>query len=91
LGKSTRHSRDYCNAAANFDCSWKTYIIFVAWDAVQTVIMYFLLPETKKRTLEELDLVFEAPNPVKASLKPRKIAVTNDGNVLAAEKEVEEL
>jgi hypothetical protein len=49
-------------------------------------VFYFLLPETKKRTLEELDLVFEAPNPVKASLVPQKIAIAQDGTVLAAEK-----
>jgi Sugar (and other) transporter len=30
---------------------WKTYIIFVIWDAIQTVIMYLLLPETKNRTV----------------------------------------
>lgn len=30
---------------------WKTYIIFVVWDAIQTVIMYYLLPETKNRTV----------------------------------------
>jgi MFS family permease len=30
---------------------WKTYIIFVVWDAIQTVIMYFFLPETKNRTV----------------------------------------
>lgn len=30
---------------------WKTYIIFVVWDAIQTVVIYFLLPETKNRTV----------------------------------------
>jgi len=64
----------------------KTYIIFIIWDAVQTAVFYFLLPETKKRTLEELDVVFEAPNPVKASLVPQKIAIASDGTVLASEK-----
>ena len=65
---------------------WHTYIVFVVWDFVQLVVFYFLLPETKKRTLEELDLVFEAPNPVKASLQPHKIALANDGTILASEK-----
>ena len=30
---------------------WKTYIVFVAWDAVQTAVFYFFLPETKNRTV----------------------------------------
>ena len=40
---------------------------------IQFLIFYFLLPETKKRTLEELDLIFEARNPVKESLKAHKL------------------
>lgn len=31
--------------------SWKTYIIFTVWDAVQVIVVYFLLPETKGRTV----------------------------------------
>jgi MFS family permease len=30
---------------------WKTYIVFVVWDAIQTIIMYFFFPETKDRTV----------------------------------------
>lgn len=30
---------------------WKTYIVFTVWDAVQVTIVYFLLPETKGRTV----------------------------------------
>ncbi|KAI5362855.1 Putative major facilitator, sugar transporter, major facilitator superfamily [Septoria linicola] len=64
---------------------WKTYIVFVIWCAVQATVFYFFLPETKGRTLEELDKIFEAPNPVKESLKAHKLAVANDGTVLASE------
>lgn len=49
-------------------------------------VFYFYFPETRKRTLEELDKIFEAPNPVKESLKPRKLAVDADGTVLASEE-----
>ena len=31
--------------------AWHTYIIFIVWCAVQAVIWYFFLPETKKRTV----------------------------------------
>lgn len=64
---------------------WHTYIIFIVWCAIQFVIMYFVMPETKKRTLEELDLIFAAKNPVKASLKAHKIALDANNTVLAAE------
>ena len=30
---------------------WKTYIIFIAWTAVQGVIAFFVFPETRKRTV----------------------------------------
>lgn len=30
---------------------WKTYIVFTIWDAVQVVVVYFLIPETKGRTV----------------------------------------
>ena len=43
------------------------------------------MPETRRRTLEELDKIFQAPNPVKESLKPKKLAVDADGTVLASE------
>ncbi|KAF2206530.1 hypothetical protein CERZMDRAFT_103292 [Cercospora zeae-maydis SCOH1-5] len=65
---------------------WKTYIVFVVWCAIQATVFYFFLPETKGRTLEELDTIFEARNPVKESLKAHKLAVANDGTVLASEE-----
>ncbi|KAJ6780777.1 hypothetical protein PWT90_05681 [Aphanocladium album] len=61
---------------------WKTYIIFIIWDAIMTVYVYFVLPETKGRTLEELDEIFAAKNPVKASIARKKLAVTQDGDVV---------
>lgn len=33
------------------DIGWKTYIVFVVWDAIQFTVMYFFLPETKNRTV----------------------------------------
>jgi MFS family permease len=30
---------------------WKTYIVFVVWDAIQTVVIYLFFPETKDRTV----------------------------------------
>jgi len=45
-----------------------------------------LVPETKGRTLEELDEVFASANPVKESLKSRKIALTADNTIVTSEE-----
>lgn len=47
------------------------YLVFVFWDIFEAVIIYFWWPETKNRTLEELEEVFSDPNPVKRSLVRR--------------------
>ncbi|TPX22937.1 hypothetical protein DIZ76_014818 [Coccidioides immitis] len=52
--------------------AWRTYIIFAVWDAIQAIVIYFTIVETKNRTLEELDEIFKAPNPVMASIKRKK-------------------
>ncbi|KAI5272179.1 general substrate transporter [Aureobasidium subglaciale] len=45
---------------------WKTYIIFAIFNFCFCPIIYFFLVETKKRSLEELDVIFAAGgNPVK--------------------------
>lgn len=65
---------------------WKTYIVFTIWCGVQAAVFYFMMPETRKRTLEELDRIFEAPNPVKASLAAREIALDAEGTIVASEE-----
>jgi len=49
------------------------YLVFVGWDLFEAVIIYFFWVETKDRTLEELNEVFSAPNPVKKSLEKRSV------------------
>ena len=61
---------------------WKTYIVFTIWDVIQGTVIYFLLPETKGRTLEELDALFEAPNPRKESLKKKQLLLDADRNLV---------
>ncbi|KAF2838439.1 MFS sugar transporter-like protein [Patellaria atrata CBS 101060] len=62
--------------------AWKTYIIFVIWTLFQAATIWKYVPETRNRTLEELDEIFAAKNPVKASLEKKKIAVTTDANIV---------
>lgn len=46
---------------------WKVYLIFLFWDAFELVVIYFFVVETKGLTLEEINEVFEQPNPRKYS------------------------
>lgn len=59
--------------------------MFTIWDAVQAGVWYAMMPETKQRTLEELDEIFNAPNPVKHSLKAHKIALNSDKQIVGIE------
>jgi hypothetical protein len=57
---------------------YKTYIIFAVFNAALMPCVYFFFPETKGRTLEELDVVFASANaegisPVKQSLTMKRL------------------
>ena len=68
------------------------YVFFVFWDMFELVIIYFFFVETKGISIEELDLIFEAKNPRKASTAVKKFEQTTilraDGEI---EKEVKEV
>jgi hypothetical protein len=55
--------------------------IFVGWDIIETVVWYFFAVETVGRTLEELEEVFSARNPVAESKKKRRVAVKKEGDI----------
>jgi len=40
------------------DISWRYFIIFVVMDALFVVILYIFFPETKGKTLEEMEALF---------------------------------
>ncbi|KAF7919086.1 uncharacterized protein EAE98_009406 [Botrytis deweyae] len=65
---------------------WKTYIAFVLWCPIQALVIYFFIPETKNRTLEELDDIFRAKNPRKASLEKKKLALDDSANIIKVEE-----
>ncbi|KDR82784.1 hypothetical protein GALMADRAFT_151830 [Galerina marginata CBS 339.88] len=51
---------------------WKVYLIFLIWDVFEVIVIYFFVVETKGLTLEEINEVFEDPNPRKYSEKLQK-------------------
>jgi hypothetical protein len=51
------------------------YVFFVFWDIFEFAFMYFFFVETKGLTLEEMDDIFEAPNPRKKSTEVKKVRV----------------
>ncbi|KAJ3841779.1 general substrate transporter [Lentinula raphanica] len=70
---------NYAGPIALQRIGWKYYIVYVCWDIFECTMIWFFAVETRGRTLEELNDIFEAPNPVKASLAKKKIAVVEKG------------
>ncbi|KAJ9631724.1 hypothetical protein H2203_000124 [Taxawa tesnikishii (nom. ined.)] len=50
----------YFVAPAFTNIKWKTYIVFGVFCFAMTVHIFFMYPETKGKTLEEIDVVFDA-------------------------------
>ncbi|THH08760.1 hypothetical protein EW145_g2484 [Phellinidium pouzarii] len=76
----------FCTPIAYGKIGWKYILVFVFWDAFETVIWYFFCVETVGFTLEELDEIFASPNPVKASTRKKKVVIKETGNVLVVDK-----
>lgn len=64
------------------------YVFFVFWDLFEFGIIYLFFVETKGRTLEEVQEVFEAPNPRKASTAKTRIRRARAQDEEGNEKEV---
>ena len=82
----------YASGPALEKIGYYFYIVFIGWDVIQLLVIYFLWPETNGRTLEELDEVFSAANPVKKSLQPMDFqTVINASNARGDAKEDQEV
>jgi MFS family permease len=44
---------------------WHYYIVYVVWLAIESTIIFFLYPETKGPSLEELSRLFEDEDPLR--------------------------
>ncbi|KAI0718074.1 general substrate transporter [Cerioporus squamosus] len=51
--------------------SWRFYTFYILWDALGAAVIYLTFVETKGRNLEEIDYIFQAENPKKASLQTK--------------------
>ncbi|KAJ7229403.1 general substrate transporter [Mycena haematopus] len=75
----------YAGPIALQNIAWKYYIVYIVWDLFECIVIWFCVVETRGRTLEELNEIFEDPHPVRASLHKRKVAVVNkDGGAIEA-------
>lgn len=75
----------YVTAIALKAIGWKYYLLFVSLNLAYAVCWYFFGVETKGRTLEELQEVFEAKWPPRAALKKAKMVRRDDGGLKRVE------
>ncbi|KAK6217107.1 lactose permease [Colletotrichum tabaci] len=61
---------------------FRLYIVYICWICIEIFVVYFWFVETSGKTLEELNSIFEAPNPRKESTKKTKVVVDGAGNVV---------
>lgn len=65
---------------------YRFYIVYVVWLAIETTIIWFLYPETKGPTLEELGRLFEDENPLAKGRLDLEKAHNDDGAMHVEEK-----
>ncbi|TFL00244.1 general substrate transporter [Pterulicium gracile] len=61
---------------------WRLYLVYIGWIAVEIVVIYFFFVETAGKTLEEMTVIFDAPNPRNASLKKVPVTMDEEGRVM---------
>jgi sugar porter (SP) family MFS transporter len=74
----------FVTSIAQVNIGWKYYYWFIAENALAAVIIFFVFVETKGRTLEELEEVFNAPNPNKASRRKHHAEVESGVGAISA-------
>ncbi|KAK7204876.1 general substrate transporter [Myxozyma melibiosi] len=66
---------NYGSGPAFSQIKYYFYLVFMGWDIIEVIVIYFFFVETRGRTLEELAEVFEDEHPVRRSLM-KKDAIT---------------
>lgn len=75
----------YATPIALENIGWKMYTIFLALHCLHWVLMYFVTVETKGRSLEELDEIFNDPHPVKRSKQISRVVVSEGVGIKLAD------
>jgi hypothetical protein len=61
------------------------YLVYIAWLCIEIATIYFFFVETAGKTLEEMNEIFDAPNPRKESTKKTKVEIDERGQVINIE------
>lgn len=81
MNNAVKVMNTYVPPIAIANAGWKYYLLYVFWDAFGVVVIYFFFVETRGWSLEEIEDLFQAKNPVKASLEKKNISVAHDGTI----------
>ncbi|KAF9264331.1 general substrate transporter [Marasmius fiardii PR-910] len=77
----------FANSVGLQKLGWKYYFVFVGWNVCASILWFLFCVETRGRTLEELDEVFNQPWPARASARKVKVAVSKEsGDVEVLDK-----
>ncbi|KIY73154.1 general substrate transporter [Cylindrobasidium torrendii FP15055 ss-10] len=71
----------FANSVGLQALGWKYYFVFVGWNLCASALWYLFCVETVGRTLEELEVVFDAPWPARASTQKTRVAIKEDGGI----------
>ncbi|KAJ9144181.1 Hexose transport-related protein [Pleurostoma richardsiae] len=71
----------YVTAVALDAIDWRYYLIFVGLNVIYSALWFFFGVETRGRTLEELDHVFDAKFPPRAALQKTVMIKRQDGHL----------
>ncbi|KAJ7670223.1 general substrate transporter [Mycena rosella] len=66
----------YATPVALEKIQWRLYLVFIAWNAFSSILIWLFAVETAGRTLEELNVIFEDRHPVKASSRQPGLTIT---------------
>jgi hypothetical protein len=81
MSNAVKVMNTYVPPIAIHNSGWKFYLLYVIWDAFGIVVIYFTFVETRGWSLEEIEELFNAKSPVKASLEKKNITVAHDGTI----------
>jgi hypothetical protein len=76
----------FCNPIGLDSIGWRFYLVYVAWLGVETTVIFFLYPETKGPSLEEVAMVMDRNAAVETVERGAMEKVAHMGEVREIEK-----